>query len=115
MLYERGAVVLVLFPNSNLRSAKRRPALIVQANNLATGLSQSIIAMISSNLARANHPSRVFIDLKSPRATQTGLLASSVIMTDNLTTVLHSEIDREIGSLPDMAAVDAALRHTFGL
>ncbi len=31
MPYSRGQVVLVLFPNSNLRTAKRRPALVVQA------------------------------------------------------------------------------------
>jgi mRNA-degrading endonuclease toxin of MazEF toxin-antitoxin module len=31
MPYERGDVVLVLFPDSNLRTAKRRPALVVQA------------------------------------------------------------------------------------
>jgi hypothetical protein len=40
MPYSRGNVVLVLFPDSNLRTAKRRPALVVQADNLQTGLSQ---------------------------------------------------------------------------
>ena len=55
----RGDVVLVLFPHSNLRTAKTRPALVVQADNLQTGLPQIIVAMISSQVARANHPSRV--------------------------------------------------------
>lgn len=44
-----------------------------------------------------------------------GLHTDSVIMTDNLATVLDSEVDRAIGSCPDMAPVDAALRHTLGL
>ncbi len=44
-----------------------------------------------------------------------GLLSDSVIMTDNLATVLNSEIDRTIGRCFDMQAVDVALRHTFGL
>jgi len=57
--YKRGDVVLVTFPNSDLKTAKLRPALIVQADDLNTGLSQVIIAMISSNLNRAGHPSRV--------------------------------------------------------
>jgi mRNA interferase MazF len=35
MPYGRGEVVLVLFPDSNLSTAKRRPALVVQANNLS--------------------------------------------------------------------------------
>ena len=56
MPYKRGDLVLVLFPDSNLRTAKRRPALVVQADNLQGGLAQSIIAMITSNMARAGHP-----------------------------------------------------------
>jgi mRNA-degrading endonuclease toxin of MazEF toxin-antitoxin module len=32
--YRRGDIVLVVFPDSNLRTAKRRPALIIQAGNL---------------------------------------------------------------------------------
>jgi mRNA interferase MazF len=42
-IINRGDVALVLFPNSNLSSAKTRPALIVQADSLATGLAQIII------------------------------------------------------------------------
>jgi hypothetical protein len=43
MPYKRGDVVLVLFPDSNLRTAKRRPALIIQADDLNTGLPQSAL------------------------------------------------------------------------
>jgi mRNA interferase MazF len=55
-----GDVVLVLFPNSDLRTAKRRPALVIQRDELDNGLAQTIVAMISSNLARRGHPSRIF-------------------------------------------------------
>lgn len=115
MPYNRGDVVLVLFPNSDLRTAKRRPALIVQANNLGTGLDQTIVAMITSNLARSGHPSRVFVSLATPEGQQTGLLADSVIMTDNLVTLLEIEIDRKIGICSDMVAIDAALKHTLAI
>jgi mRNA-degrading endonuclease toxin of MazEF toxin-antitoxin module len=46
--YKRGDIVLVLFPHSNLRTAKPRPALVVQADDLQTGLPQVIVAMITS-------------------------------------------------------------------
>lgn len=68
MPYKRGAVVLVLFPDSNLRTAKRRPALVVQADSLATGLAQTIVAMISSNMARAGHASRVAVLLHAGKS-----------------------------------------------
>src|SRR6266852_3015731 len=112
MPFSRGEVVLVLFPDTNLRTAKRRPALVVQADNLGTGLAQTIVAMVTSNLARAGHPSRVSVSLATPQGQQTGLLSDSVIMTDNLATVLDAEIDRTIGVWSDMDSVDAALRHT---
>lgn len=115
MLYNRGDVVLVLFPNADLRTAKRRPVLIVQADNLGTGVGQTITAMITSNLARAGHPSRVFVSLATPEGKQTGLLADSVIMTDNLVTIREVEIDRKIGILSNMTAVDAALKHTLAI
>ena len=44
MKTRRGDVVLVLFPNSDLRTAKRRRAL-VQRDNLVSGLEQTIVAM----------------------------------------------------------------------
>jgi mRNA interferase MazF len=113
--FNRGDIVLVLFPNSDLRTAKRRPALVVQRDHLNTGIRQIIVAMITSNLTRAGHPSRILITLGTPESQQTGLLTDSVIMTDNLVTLLENEIDRKIGIFLNMSTVDAALRHTLGL
>ncbi len=115
MRYKRGEIVLVLFPNSDLRTTKKRPALVVQADNLNTGLPQLIVAMITSNLSRVGHPSRVFISLASPAGQRSGLISDSVILTDNLATVKESEISHALGVWPDIAEVESALRHTFGL
>ena len=86
----------------------------MQADNIQTGLSQLIVAMITSRMFRANHPCRVTVQLSSSEGQQSGLLTDSVVMSDNLATVAESEIDRIIGSL-SMEKVDAALRHTLGL
>jgi len=58
---ELGDVVLVLFPDSDLRTAKRRPALVVQAGGPEAGLPQLIVAMITSRVFRSGldpHPHR---------------------------------------------------------
>ena len=115
MKTRRGDVVLVLFPNSDLRTAKRRPALVLQRDNLGSGLNQTIVAMISSNPDRANHPSRAAIPLASPEGRASGLRLDSWIMTDNLATVLDSEIDSTLGRMPDMSIVDIALKYTMAL
>lgn len=112
---ERGSVVLVPFPNSDLQTAKLRPALIIQADNLKTGLAQIVLAMISSNSSRANHKSRVLIETKTEQGKKSGLLFNSVVMTDNLATILLTVVNRVIGKLEDMSEVDNALRHTLSL
>lgn len=115
MTYSRGDIVVVWFPHSNQQDFSRRPAIVVQADNLATGIPQVVIAMITTNLARVGHPSRVFVSVDSEAGAASGLAADSVIMTDNLATVVERSLHSIIGSLPDMTAVDAALRHTLGL
>jgi mRNA interferase MazF len=98
-----------------LRTGKRRPTLVVQADDLKTGLSQTIVAMISSNMSRAGHPSRVSMSPTTLEGQMSGLLTDSVILTDNLATILDNEMDRVIGSIRDLQEVDNALRHSLGL
>lgn len=114
MTYKRGDVVLVRFPNSDLRTYKKRPALIVQGDGLNTGLQQSIVALITSNL---NRTGSTRLQIKhSDQAYQTmGLRTDSAVVADNLATVLEREIDKQIGHCPLMPQVDAALKVTLGL
>ena len=111
---KRGDVVLVLFPNSDMSTYKKRPALVVQADNVDTGLQQKVIAPLTSNLGRTG-PTRVAFRKDSPEGEAMRLLTDSVVVTDNLATVRFSEIDKVIGNCPVMDKVDRALRATFGL
>src|ERR1019366_7887049 len=96
-------------------TSKLRPALVVQADQLDSGLPQTIVAMITSNMARAGPPSRVVVRVASEGGEGSGLLMDSVIMTDNLATVRHSGIDRVTGPPPEAHELDAALRTTLAL
>ena len=102
----RGDVLLVWFPNSDLVTFKRRPALVVEADNLNTGIAQVVVAMITSNLSRRGHPSRVFVPFNSPEAREAGLRTDSVVMTDNIATLLAKAVAGKLGRLSNMAPVD---------
>ena len=115
MRLRRGDIALVYFPYSDLSTIKQRPVLVVQANNLKTGLPQIVVAMISSNMRRANHPSRIPIVLGGSEAAGSGLRTDSVILTDTLATIEFSLISRRLGRLRDTQSVDDALRTTLGL
>ncbi len=112
---KRGDVVLVPFPNSDLRTAKLRPAIIVQANHLKTGLPQIILAMVSTNLNRNGHYSRVLIAASSKAGKESGLLFDSIVMCDNLATISLTSIQRVIGHLSNKTELNDALKHTLGL
>jgi mRNA interferase MazF len=71
--------------------------------------------MITSNMSRADHRSRVKLLLNSPAGRQAHVLMDSVVMTDNLATVIENEIDRVLGGLDEMREVEAALRRTLAL
>lgn len=68
----RGDVFLAPIPFSNGLPGCTRPAVMVQTDNLGTGLDQVVVALITSNLDRATHPSRVFLALGT---VQVGMLA----------------------------------------
>jgi mRNA interferase MazF len=78
MTCRRGDIVLVLFPDSNLRTSKLRSALVVQADQLDSGLPQTVVAMITSNMARAGHPSLEAVRAAAERLNGSGLLMDSV-------------------------------------
>ncbi len=110
----QGDVVLVLFPNSDLVTAKTRPAVVVQADNLETGLPQIIVAMVTSQMSRSQHPSRLTILVGTPEGQRSGLILDSVVMTDNLATVILSSISRIIG-LIELDTLHKSICNTFGL
>lgn len=112
---KRGAVVLVWFPNSDQQAFKKRPAIVVQADELDAGLPQVVIAMITSNLSRCGYPSRIFVRQNSAAGHAAGLLSDSVIMTDNLATIRLEAIAHILGHFSQVTDLDTALKHTLGL
>jgi mRNA interferase MazF len=60
-------------------------------------------------------PAFLAFPVSSPEGKAAGLRLDSVVMTDNLATIMESEIDSILGHLPDITKANAALRHTLGI
>lgn len=88
--------------------------MIVQADDVNTQLRQRIVALITSNLNRTG-VTRVTIYKNSSVCQQMGLLTDSIVMADNLATVVEREVNRVIGNCPITERVDLALRKALGL
>ena len=114
MPYSKGDVILVRFPFADLTEYKKRPALVIQSEAVATGLEQWLVAKITSNLDRTGD-SRVLVGKDSAEGHEMGLLTDSVIVLDHIATVVDREVDQVLGRCSDLSKIDDALCAILGL
>ena len=101
MPVNRGDVVLVSVPFTSGTASKTRPVLVVQADHNNRRLQDTIVAIITSTTRRASlEPTQLLIEVATPEGRQSGLLHDSAVKCERLHTVLQSQIQRTIGSLP---------------
>lgn len=113
MTYKRGDVVVVPFPNSDGKTYKPRPVLIVDADNVRRQYDDNVAVMVTS-VPRTDQGS-VAIPLSDVRAKPMGLLSDSWVVAYQIATFTDSQIRKSIGFCPNMADIDDALRLTFGV
>ena len=93
---QKGKIVLVPFPFTDMTETKIRPALV-----LHIGKRDATVAFISSKVPNFADESEVFINAQSPSFNETGLKTSSVIKLDKITTIDRSLIYGELGEIAD--------------
>jgi mRNA interferase MazF len=95
----RGDVILVRFPHPSGQRGKKRPAVVVQSDAYAGAVSSLVLAEVTKNLAMANDPACLFIDVNTVEGRATGLLQDSVVSCLLLASVNSSFITPALGSL----------------
>ena len=111
--YFRGDIVLLPIAFVSGRGTKLRPAVIVQSDALNVRLQSTMIAVVTSNTARAAaEPTQLLIDISTPDGQKTGLLKSSTVKCEHIDTVDQSDIVKKIGVLPAplLAKLDDCLK-----
>lgn len=117
MKCRRGDVVLAWYPFATGTGGSRRPVLIVQndADNLR--MANTIVAQITTTLARSREATQLLIEVGTVDGKQTGLLHDSVVSCNNLATIEEALIQRRIGSLTTalMSQIDECLKAALEL
>lgn len=113
---KRGDVVTVDFSLYD-PADKVRPGLIVQNDRDNMRMTKTIVALISTNLRRADEDTQYPIRNSHPDFGASGLYRGSAFNCSNLYTVRQSDISRVIGSLSPatMDEIDACLKAALGL
>ena len=112
MTFQRGDVVMTRIPHAGGNRGKKRPAVIIQADNYNRKLKHFIVAEITKNLAAASDPASFLIEVATPEGKATGLDQNSVACCLFLSTVSETVITKVIGKLSGsmVAQLDACLR-----
>lgn len=110
--YERGSVVLVPFPFTDLSAVKRRPALVISSDDYNAATGDVIIAQITSKVDSPSRPG----DHRLERWREAGLPLPSLVRA-RMTTLHSSLLLKSLGKMPDdeMRSIDRGLASALGL
>ena len=115
---DRGSVVLVAFPFTDLTATKVRPALVLSSENLHRARRDVILAAISSVVRGKDRDTAVVVLLKGSEGfAGSGLRVTSAVDCGKLVTVQGTLVLKRLGRLGNgaMRRVHAALRRSMGL
>jgi mRNA interferase MazF len=95
----RGDVVLADFPFQDVPGSKVRPAVVVQNDADNRALANTILAMITGNLADAGRATNVLVDPATPDGAGSGLHGASLIKCGNLAAIRQQRVLWVLGHL----------------
>jgi mRNA interferase MazF len=112
-----GDVVMTRFPHASGTRGKKRPALVVQADDYNAKVGHVLVAEITKNLTPAKDPAFVLVDIATPDGKATGLDQNSLVSGLFVATVFADRIDRVIGKMSAglMQKVNACLKAALEL
>jgi mRNA interferase MazF len=114
---KRGDVILVRFSHPSGLRGKKRPAVIVQSDAYAGGVSTFVVAEVTKNLTMASDAACLFVDTSTPEGRATGLVRDSVVSCLVLVTVYADTVTQVLGTLPPSMKLklDACLKAALEL
>lgn len=114
-MFERGKIILVPFPFTNLSASKVRPALIISDPKYADH--DVSVIFISSRLAKKKGYTDVWIKTSDPYFQQTGLKIDSLFKCNKIATLDKKIVLGEMGKLHQdyQTKVDRNLKFALGL
>jgi mRNA interferase MazF len=99
---QRGDVVRVDFPFTDIPGRKKRPAVVVQNDRDNQKIRKTVVAMITGNLSRLHDPSHLLVDPSTAEGASSGLHGRSLVSCNNLYTLEQDCIQTRLGHLSDV-------------
>ena len=110
---DRGDVLLVRFPFTDLSAQKRRPALVI---GRPSG-DDLVLAFVTSNITVIDAQAEHLLRPDDPEFRRTGLKTASLVRLNRIATLHRSLVQRRLGHIgpQTLQAIGRRLRHVFAL
>jgi mRNA interferase MazF len=114
---ERGSVVLVRYPFTDLSGSKLRPAVVVTPNDLLAALSDALFAFVTTSIPDKILPTDLIVQTNDPDFATTGLKDTSTIRTHKLALLHRSLVVRQLGHIAErlQQQLDHCLKKAVGV
>lgn len=114
MALQKGDLVLVPFPFTDLRTTKLRPALVLWVDS--SGVDVTVCFITSPNVTSISSE-EFLIETTDPEFSHTGLKITSKVRVSRIVTIERNLITRRLGKLETnlLQQLDNCLRNTFQL
>ncbi len=112
MSYNRGDVLIALFPHADGSGSKPRPVLVIQSDVYNTKMRNLVVAEITGNLAHSTDPASLLIDVSTTDGKASGLRKNSIVSCVYLATIDEALVAKRVGRLANtlMMQVEGCLK-----
>ena len=112
----RGDLVLIKYPFSNLQGTKVRPALVISSDKFNKHNRDALFILITSNISNRQAVDYL-IDRNHPDFHQTFLKKTSLVKVDKIVCLMQSLAKRKLGTISQsiQGDIDKILKDVLGL
>lgn len=117
MNLQRGDVLKARFPHASGSRGKKRPVVVLQADNYNVRLQHAVVAQITTNLDEKDDPAYLFVAAATPEGQAAGLNLDCLIFCTLLSLMSEDRLQEKIGVLSAdiLLKLDDCLKAALGI
>ena len=117
MNLQRGDVLKARFPHAAGGRRKKRPVVVVQADDYNQRLRHAVVAQVTSNLDEKDDPAYLFVKAATPEGKAAGLDRDCLICCTLLSLMTEDRLKEKVGNLSAemLSKLDDCLKAALGL
>ncbi len=117
MNLQRGDVLKARFPHASGGRGKKRPVVVVQANQYNQRLHHAVVVQVTTNLDEKDDPACLFVEAATPEGKEAGLDRDCLICCTLLSSMTEDRLKEKVGKLSEelLSELDQCLKAALAI